>query len=68
LKGESALSWNDFETSQRIAVTIPDYVAIGILLLLALLALPRVLAGRLSEQIDPTRDQKAQQPQPNCEC
>jgi hypothetical protein len=49
-------------------MTIPDYVAIGILLLLALLALPRVLAGRLSEQIDPTRDQKAQQPQPNCEC
>jgi cytochrome c-type biogenesis protein CcmH/NrfG len=49
-------------------MTIPNYVAIGILILLALLALPRLLAGRLSEQIDPTRDQKAQQPQPDCEC
>jgi hypothetical protein len=48
-------------------VTILDYVAIGILILLAMSAMPRLLAGRPSEQIDPTRDQNAQQPQPNRE-
>jgi hypothetical protein len=47
-------------------VTISDYVAIGILILLALLALPRLLARSVSKQIDPTNEQKSQQPHPDC--
>jgi hypothetical protein len=36
--------------------------------LLALLALPRLLARSVSKQIDPTREQKSQQPHPDCHC
>jgi hypothetical protein len=47
-------------------VTIPDYIAIGLLIVaLGLLALPRLLAAGVSEQINPTRHQKPQQPQPD---
>jgi len=45
------------------AVTIPDYVAIGILIMLALLAMAKLLTGGLSKQINSVRDQQPQQPQ-----